>query len=918
MKKFKKATLVFLEVFLLCFSLSGGRIAPDVVFAQAQSYEMLISDSLYLYSPSVLDFNIQVFLDMQSGPLKSYEEQINDDVWTAAEAIRFNAIFYGVNPQFILTLLEAHNHLITDNNAEIPLSSGEEPVNSHPRGFYYYVRWLTGSTLQAYEQRRGHTSDNEVTFSSGETLTVPTELNAGTYAAQVGLAKVLTYEEWENWVVGSTPLFVELFSDWFDVPHLDKDRAPTGATALPGGYILPFTIGETWYYTGGPHNYIGVSACSNNVCARPWSSIDIAPPESISCPSTDYPSNRWLVAAKAGTVIESSQALVVIDHGDGWRTYYSHVATTDRHGTGSIGQGEHVGHPSCEVEPGGSTSGVHVHFAIWQAGVGFVDIASSSLSGWLIQETTHYNGTMTRNGVTRTADTSKINGYNDILNSGSGCCGCASYAKRSNSGIAAACATSSVAPVDVQSTWGTKPLLGYFVLNPQLSQKLRDDLNLTNEQYTLLREIAIRESEQLRDLHGESEEIIQDSGLSLNEKRSLIMDSQYNQRVLDTIQVSQQDLVKSLGETTYRDLVTWIEQAWLLEIQTHSYLNAPTASRSYTVFATQYAANTNYEISLPDKCLKFANRGWSLASCPSGEYAQGQNYSVRLVRDTYTIDSVQIGDVGPWNEDDNYWATTTDPQHRRLFTDLPLGIPEAQAAFIDGYNGGKDQFGRLVGNPAGIDLSDGVRQDLGLGYLENAWITVTYLWTAGWNTSGCCGCGTLMNCNNISTTLQISSTDSEMEVGTSQALTQTTIEPAVQGYPASFGLNRESTNITLTAQIEPQVEAWGTDEVFVNELEEVEVSLTKRALVLEIRDTPKLVKLAHPASDNYYLARSVMAMGGGAKTSAMYQVLGTSGQTNGVSRLTSSSYRVNSGFWNDRMFMSGPSNIYLPLVLRLR
>jgi hypothetical protein len=63
---------------------------------------------------------------------------------------------------------------------------------------------------------------------------------------------------------------------------------------------------------------------------------------------------------------------------------------------------------------------VHVHFAIWQAGVSFVEISGSSLSDWLIQETTHYNGTMTRSGVTRTASTGRINGTNDILNSGVG------------------------------------------------------------------------------------------------------------------------------------------------------------------------------------------------------------------------------------------------------------------------------------------------------------------------------------------------------------------------------------------------------------------------------------------------------------------------------------------------------------------
>jgi hypothetical protein len=55
-------------------------------------------------------------------------------------------------------------------------------------------------------------------------------------------------------------------------------------------------------------------------------------------------------------------------------------------------------------------------------------------------------------------------------------------------------------------------------------------------------------------------------------------------------------------------------------------------------------------------------------------------------------------------------------------------VPQAQAARQDGYNGGKDQFGRTVVNPAGIDLADGLFWDA-LGLTDNAWVTVDYLWT---------------------------------------------------------------------------------------------------------------------------------------------------------------------------------------------
>ena len=63
---------------------------------------------------------------------------------------------------------------------------------------------------------------------------------------------------------------------------------------------------------------------------------------------------------------------------------------------------------------------------------------------------------------------------------------------------------------------------------------------------------------------------------------------------------------------------------------------------------------------------------------------------------------------------------------RRMFTDIPLCWSEAEYAYYYGYNGGKDQFGRTVTVPCSVDLTPDVAADLGLGYLENSWLTVYY------------------------------------------------------------------------------------------------------------------------------------------------------------------------------------------------
>jgi hypothetical protein len=103
----------------------------------------------------------------------------------------------------------------------------------------------------------------------------------------------------------------------------------------------------------------------------------------------------------------------------------------------------------------------------------------------------------------------------------------------------------------------------------------------------------------------------------------------------------------------------------------------------------------------------------------------GNQYSVRVCADNGRCETAPVWDVGPWNTRDDYW---NPPAIRQNWTDLPQGKPEAQAAHESRYNGGKDQFGRKVTNPAGIDLADGTFWG-GLGLTNNAWVTVTYLWT---------------------------------------------------------------------------------------------------------------------------------------------------------------------------------------------
>ncbi len=111
----------------------------------------------------------------------------------------------------------------------------------------------------------------------------------------------------------------------------------------------------------------------------------------------------------------------------------------------------------------------------------------------------------------------------------------------------------------------------------------------------------------------------------------------------------------------------------------------------------------------------------------------GGEYSVQVCGPA-RCETAPVWDIGPWNIHDDYWNPSAT---RESFQDLAQGLPEAQAAYQSGYNGGLDGSGRAVANPAGIDLADGTFYNIGLN--DNGWVTVTYLWTGdgsgGTNTS---------------------------------------------------------------------------------------------------------------------------------------------------------------------------------------
>ncbi|SCL51013.1 hypothetical protein GA0070606_1728 [Micromonospora citrea] len=175
---------------------------------------------------------------------------------------------------------------------------------------------------------------------------------------------------------------------------------------------------------------------------------------------------------------------------------------------------------------------------------------------------------------------------------------------------------------------------------------------------------------------------------------------------------------------TRRPGVTAEVRAVRLTADTAAAVSAATPGLTFRVYATRIGlvgeTTANGHTIVPrDHFVALPSRR-GLAPRDTGDY------TVRVCTTSGSrCEYAPVWDVGPWNTRDDYWNLSAV---RENWKDLPQGQPQAQAAYQYGYNGGRDQFGRVVLNPAGIDLADGTFWD-GLQLGTNAWVDVAYLWT---------------------------------------------------------------------------------------------------------------------------------------------------------------------------------------------
>ena len=240
----------------------------------------------------------------------------------------------------------------------------------------------------------------EIEFSDGSTVRIAPELNAGTVALMYYFSQYMPKDKWFQ-AIDPDSGFVAQHIAMFGQPW---DRAAIVEPLLPSGLeqpemILPFEIGDTWAYTGGPHGAWTIEGAQ--------AAVDFAP---SSVAGGCAPSESWATASAAGMVIRAEHGIVVIDmDGDGfeqtgWALFYLHIKLHPRIEEGTwVNQGDLIGKPSCE---GGRATGTHLHMARkyngeWILADGPIPF---ELSGWqVIAGEDSYKGELVKGSRTVTA-----------------------------------------------------------------------------------------------------------------------------------------------------------------------------------------------------------------------------------------------------------------------------------------------------------------------------------------------------------------------------------------------------------------------------------------------------------------------------------------------------------------------------------
>ncbi len=389
----------------------GQLLKVPVRVTRAAPADSFIPDSEVVYGPAYESFDVAAFVNQANGYLAQYRERVEGETLTGAQIIQLVSERFSVGPRVLLALVEMQSGWVTNQlitSTQYPMGL----VDSTRQGLLFQAGWAANQLNEGYYGKlSGRLS--HLRLKDRTRVFIPPALNAGTVAVQNLLAQIDSFDAWTTQIGAAG--FIATYRKLFGNPsaYAIDPLVPRDLKQPP--LRLPWSDGEMWYYSGGPHTGWGENG---DRAAVDFTPNDIA--GSGSC----LTSRRYALAAAAGKVIRSDRGRVVIAlnggdfQGKGWALMYLHIAREGRVGPGvMLNAGDRIGRPSCE---GGVSDASHLHFARLFNGQWIeASVAPFVLSGWTITALDQeYDGKMARGAESREACNCRDDALNGIVADG--------------------------------------------------------------------------------------------------------------------------------------------------------------------------------------------------------------------------------------------------------------------------------------------------------------------------------------------------------------------------------------------------------------------------------------------------------------------------------------------------------------------
>lgn len=334
---------------------------PEPPSAFSSAFRIL-PDSRLVRGPGSQGFDISAFIAQQPGFIRTATDMVNDVTLDAGQIVQRVALEFSVDPRLLLALLEYRSQWLsnpqpTEDQEIYPLGAGPSPTGFDRNGLYRQLAWAADRLNMGYYGWK-YGSLNTIEFEDGTGLQFERSLNAATVGVQYMLSLFDDYLQW-SLDIEQQGLYSTYFA-YFGDPFQNSIEPLVPANLIQPPLALPFTSGQTWFYTGGPHGGWGSGSA--------WSAIDFAPPDDPeTLESACYLSTYYVTAVAPGIISRTDEGVVVLDlDGDsdestGWTMLYLHIDEEERIASDSrVETGDRIGRASCE---GGFSNGTHVHIA---------------------------------------------------------------------------------------------------------------------------------------------------------------------------------------------------------------------------------------------------------------------------------------------------------------------------------------------------------------------------------------------------------------------------------------------------------------------------------------------------------------------------------------------------------------------------